>query len=113
MNWKKIPYYLPGVGLVTHTLKEYKNRKNKSPWYNLRESKDRRALGVYFLETGYLTFAILSKIYLGSYIGKGVTTGNWNPLNLNFKQKTEQIQENTNKKENNLEKTINYEDISK
>jgi len=108
MNWKKIPYYLPGVGLVTHTLKEYKNRKDKRPWYNLKDSKDRRALGIYFLETSYLTFAILSKIYLGSYIGKGFTTGDWSPLNLNFKEKTEQFQKNTNKGGNNLEKAIDY-----
>lgn len=104
MNWKKIPYYLPGVGLVMHTLKEHKNRKHKNPWYNLRESKDRKALGIYLLETGYLIFAILSKVYLGSYIGKGISTGDWNPLN--FKQKTEQFQENADKGRNNLEKTI-------
>ena len=103
MNWRKIPDYIPGVGLVSYGIREYKARKGKFPWYNLKESKDRKALGVYALEIGYLAFALSWKFYLG----KSVATGNWNPFEFNPKDKTELI----NEKKNSLEKSINYEEI--
>jgi hypothetical protein len=109
MNWKKIPYYLPGVGLVTHTIREIKERKGRRPIYNIKDPKDIRALSNYILQTGYLTLAILSKVYIGSYIGKGVSTGNWHPFHFNSKSKIEKIME----KKNNLGKTANYEELLK
>jgi hypothetical protein len=126
MNWKKIgnytlkilkkvPYYVPGVGLGTHIYREIKERKGKGrPWYNLKESKDRRALGNYILQTGYLTLAVSWKVWLGN----GIATGEWNPFHLISKDKIEQVEEipKKNKKvgrQNKLEKTIDYEESLK
>lgn len=58
MDWKKILYYVPGVGLGAHYIKERKERKGTCPWYDVRKAQDRKALGVYALETGLLAFAI-------------------------------------------------------
>jgi hypothetical protein len=118
MNLKKIGYkiltYLPGVGLAAYSVKEYKSRKGKNPAYNLKESKDRRALGVYALETGYLALAIAWKIY----VGNGIATGDWNPFDSNLKQEKEHMNKvmKENKKinkENYLEKTVNYKELIK
>jgi hypothetical protein len=112
MNWGKIWDYIPGVGLVTHTVREYKSRKGKNPGYNLKESKDRKALVSYIVQTGYIALAIGWKIYAGSYLGKGLSTGDWHPFKFDSKEKTEQIQKDTLKKKN-LEKTIGYEELLK
>lgn len=112
MNWKKIPYYIPGVGLATHTIKEYKSRRGKNPWYNLNKSEDRRALANYFVQAGYLSFAILWKVYAGSYLGKGINTGDWHPFRFNSKNKVELKVEDKIKKSSDLERTLNFEDIS-
>ena len=114
----KVPYYLPGVGLAVHTIKEYKSRRGRNPWYNVRESKDRRALANYVVQTGYLTLAILWKVYLGSYVGKAINTGDWHPFRFNEELKTEKFQETRNidkklEKERNLEKNIYLEEIIK
>lgn len=113
MKLGKIFDYAPGVGLVTHTVREYKSRKGKSPWYNLKEPKDRKALVSYVVQTGYIALAIGWKIYAGSYLGKGISTGDWHPFRFNSKDKIEQKIENNVNKENNLEKTINYEELLK
>lgn len=101
MNWKKLLYWVPGVGLATHIIKEYKTRKGKRPMYDLKETSDRRALGVYAIETGYLAFAILWKVY----VGNGLATGNWPPFYTNSKDKKE-IKYEESKKENKLEKEV-------
>jgi hypothetical protein len=96
------------VGLISHTLSEIKKRKGKNPVYNIKEPNDRKALGMYALEAGYLAFAIAWKVY----VGNGLVTGEWNPL----KYKNENIIEKERKnleKGNKLEKTINYEDLLK
>lgn len=111
MNWKKVPYYIPGVGLVTHTLREYKSRRGKKPWYNLKNSQDRKALSNYFVQAGYLSFAILWKVYAGSYLGKGISTGNWHPFRFNEKNKNEQVNKLVEKK--SLEKTLDYYEVLK
>lgn len=111
MNWKKIPYYIPGVGLATHTVREYKLRKGKNPWYNLKEPRDRKALANYLVQVGYLSFAILWKVYVGSYLGKGINTGDWHPFRfdskneteLNIEDKIESTIEDKIKKSNSLE----------
>ncbi|MCX6750679.1 MAG: hypothetical protein NTZ83_04435 [Candidatus Pacearchaeota archaeon] len=117
MNWKRVGYklltYTPGVGLIAYGIKEYKTRKGKSPWYNIKDSKDRRALGVYPLEVGYFALALSWKVWLGN----GIATGEWNPFKyFDSKPRTEQI-ENLSKKDKSkksqkpceLEKTIDYE----
>jgi len=105
MNWKKLLYYVPGVGFVAHTIREYKTRKGKNPWYNLKDSKDRKALGIYALEVSYFAFALLWKVY----VGNGIATRDWNPFHLVSKDKIER----TTEKESNLEKTIMYEEVKK
>ncbi len=113
MKWGKILDYTPGVGLVTHTVREYKSRKGKKPWYNLKESKDRKALVSYVVQTGYIALAIGWKVYAGSYLGKGISTGDWNPFRFDSKEKVEKIiQEKTDKK-NDLEKTLNCKEFFK
>ena len=107
MNWKKLLYYVPGVGLATHAIKEYKTRKDQRPWYDIREAKDRKALRVYAIETGYLAFAIAWKVWLGD----GIATKEWNPIQQirNYTEKRERRLE----KKNVLEKTIHYEELVK
>lgn len=113
MNWGKILDYTPGVGLVSHTMREYKSRKGKKPWYNLKEPQDRKALVSYVVQTGYIALAIGWKIYAGSYLGKGINTGDWHPFRFDSKDKVEQkIQEKENK-EKDLEKIINYQELLK
>lgn len=114
MDLKKALYYIPGVGLATHTVKEYNIRKGKAPWYNLKKPEDRKAIKIYALETGYLIFAILWK----AYIGKGIVTGNWHPFRFNSKYKIEQVQDISKRskrpeKQNDLEKTVHYEELLK
>jgi hypothetical protein len=113
MDWKKVPYYIPGVGLATHTIKEYKTRKGRNPWYNLKESKDRKALRLYAIEIGYFALALSWKVWLGN----GIATGEWNPLKyFDSKPKTEQVEDLSKKdkklkKLNNLEKNLNYDKL--
>jgi hypothetical protein len=113
MDFKKAGYklltYLPGVGLIAYGAKEIKTRKGKSPWYNLKEGKDRKALGVYALEVAYLAYALSWKVY----VGKGVATGNWNPFKFNDKDKTEQVEGVLDKKKKNLEKCVDYQELVK
>jgi hypothetical protein len=115
MDFKKAGYklltYVPGVGLVAYGIKEYKTRKNKSPWYDIRKSGDRKALGIYGLEIGWFALAISWKLWLGN----GIATGEWNPLKyFDSKQKTEQVEKIPKREKNNLEnKTLNYYELSK
>lgn len=101
MKLKKFLDYIPGVGLISYSVKEYRARKGKSPMYNIKETHDRRALGIYALEVGYFAFALSWKVYAGNVIA----TGDWNPIHMFSKQKIE----NSVEKKNNLEKTIDYE----
>ena len=103
MNWKKVLYYTPGVGLISHTANEIKKRRGKKPLYDLRKKEDLKALGSYLFQAG---FAIISKVIIGAYIGTGISTGNWNPVDH---VKNIFIE----KKENKLEKTILFEDVNK
>lgn len=105
MKLKKFLDYIPGVGLISYGVKEYKTRKGKKPMYDIKKAHDRRALGIYALEVGYFAFALSWKVYAGNVIA----TGDWNPFHIFSKQKTE----NTAEKKKNLEKTINYEEVSK
>lgn len=108
MDLKKILYWIPGVGLVNHGIKEYKTRKGKRPIYNLKEPHDRKALGMYAIETGYLAFAIAWKVY----VGNGIATGEWNPFKYSKGNVIERIERKL-EKQNELEKTIHYEEIFK
>jgi hypothetical protein len=105
MEWRKTLYYLPGIGLATHAIREYKTRKGKRPVYDIVNEKDRKALGIYVLETGLLALGIAWKVYLGN----GIATGEWNPFKYNSKEKIEKNVEN----KKNLEKAVKYEDILK
>jgi hypothetical protein len=119
MNWKKLLYYVPGVGLATHAINEYKTRKGQHHWYDIREAKDRKALGMYAVETGLFAFAIAWKVYFGN----GIVTGEWNPKSYFKKDYIEKIERektdsskinNKIQRKNNLEnKTIDYEHLLK
>jgi hypothetical protein len=118
MSWEKVKYYMkkglyyvPGVGLGIHIVREYRTRKGKHPWYNLREAKDRKALGMYAIETAYFTFAITSKVWLGD----GIATKEWNPIHQfkNYTEKREKNIERRLERKNELEKTVHYEELLK
>jgi hypothetical protein len=111
MNWKKLLYYVPGVGLATHAIKEYKTRKGQRPWYDIREAKDRKALGMYAVETGLLVFAISWKVWLGN----GIATKEWNPINQfkNYTEKRVERKERRLEKKNELEKNVYYDELVK
>jgi len=108
MDLKKILYWIPGVGLINHVVKEYKTRRGKRPIYNLKEPHDRRALGMYAIEAGYFALAISWKVWLGN----GIATGEWNPFKYNKENIIEKEGRNL-EKGNKLEKTINYEELLK
>ncbi len=115
MNLKKVGYYLkkgicylpritPGVGLVSLGVRDWKTRKKKSfPYYNFREKEDLAVIGKYIIQLGWLAFAI----FKAGVTYKGAE-GLINKIN-NSNHKTEK----TTEKENRLEKTINYYDVSK
>ena len=71
----------------------------------------RKALANYLVQVGYLSFAILWKVYIGSYLGKGINTGDWHPFRfdskneteLNIEDKIESTIEDKIKKSNSLE----------
>ena len=108
---KKGLYYVPGVGLATHAIKEYKTRKGQRPWYDIREARDRKALGMYAVETGLLAFAVSWKVWLGN----GIATKEWNPINQ-FRNYTEKREKNIDKRlerKCELEKTVHYEELLK
>ncbi len=79
--------------------------------YNIRNSKDIRALGNYVLQTSYLIFALSKAVSTGYVVYQGVSKGDWNPLHLILKEKTEKADKL--EKKSNLEKTIHYENILK
>jgi hypothetical protein len=113
MDFKKIGYkiltYIPGVGLAAYSIKQYKTRKGKSfPYYDLRKKEDLKALGGYALEVGWFALAIGWKVYFGN----GIATKEWNIINQ-FKNYTEKREERKTdlKKDSNLEKTVNYEEL--
>lgn len=97
MDWKKVGryslYVLPGYGAY----KEWKKPKDK-----------RSILGV----IGFSLYALplaLKIATLPIYVGAGIKTGEWKIRN-HFKNIVENIQE---KRENKLEKTIEYEEAVK
>lgn len=113
MDFKKAGYklltYLPIVGLVAYSIKERKTRKGKPfPYYDLRKKEDLKAIGIYALEIGYSVFAIGWKVYLGN----GIATGEWNPLNYFKSEKDLKRTEKVIEKKS-LEKTLNYNDFLK
>ena len=110
MKWRRITPYIPGIGLLSHTLKEIKKRKGRNPYYDLKEAEDRKAIRNYFIQTSYLAFAIASKFVIGAYIGTVISTGKWNPINNIKKIFTE---DKSNKNKGKLEKTILYEEAIK
>jgi hypothetical protein len=119
MNWKRVGYklltYTPGVGLIAYGAKEIKTRKGKNPWYDIRISEDRKALGVYAIEIGWFALALSWKVWLGN----GIATGEWNPLKyFDSKSKTEQVEDLSKKdrkaeRKGKLEKTIDYQELVK
>lgn len=112
MNLKKAGYklltYLPGVGLIAYSIKEYKTRKEKSPWYNIKDPKDRKALAIYPLEVGYFVLSLSWKIWLGN----GIDTGEWNPLHYFKSEKNIKKTEKPIEKKS-LEDSIKYYDLLK
>ncbi len=108
MKLKRVVPYIPGVGLVAHTASEIKKRRGKKPVYNLKDKNDRKALGKFAIQTGYLAIGLFYKLVIGVYIKNGLSMGEWNP----FKQKKEQVQEILEEKQGKLEeKTIDYSKI--
>ena len=108
---KRISYWLPGFGLGAHYIKERRERKGKRPWYNVKEAKDRKALGIYAIETGYLVLAIASKVW----VGDGIATKEWNPIQQikNYTERRERNIERRLKRRGELEKTVHYEKLLK
>ena len=105
---KKGLYYVPGVGLGAHYIKERRERKGKLPWYDIREAKDRKALGVYAVEIGYFALAVSWKVY----VGNGIATGNWPPFKYSRDREMHK-KELEMRKESVLEKTIHFDEIIK
>jgi hypothetical protein len=124
MNFKKVGYYLkkgfyyipritPGIGLVSLSIRDWKTRRyNPFPYYNLRKKEDWKVIGKYGIQVGWLAFAILKA---------GVTyKGAQSLINKisNSKDNTEQV-DNISKKDKRLErrgeleKSINYEELTK
>ena len=109
-----IPRILPGVGLISLGIRDWKTRKEKSfPYYNLKSKEDLKVLGRYAIQTGYLALCLIKA---------GVTYKGVESLvnKMNNKEKTEQAHETNemNKgkiegKESNLEKNIYLEEILK
>lgn len=114
MNWKKVGNYVlrgvPGVGLVSLGIREYKKRKGTPcPYYNLRKKEDRKAIGKFSFQVVYLFAAITYKVYLGHYLQQGASTKEWNP----FKQKRARMEQIQSIQENKLEKAVRYEESIK
>ena len=110
MGKKKWPYYLPGVGLAVHTIREYKSRKEKGfPWYNLKEAEDRKALKTFGVQTAYLIIPWILKIGIPLLIIK--SNGN-NKEQNNLDREINKTEQTIGKK-NTLEKTVNYQELLK
>ncbi len=100
-----IPRVLPGVGLISLGIRDWKTRKEKFfPYYNFRKKEDLKVIGKYAVQLAWLAFSVVKA---------GVVYKSVQSLINKTKeyQSIEQIQEI--KKECGLEKTINYEDASK
>ena len=96
MDWKKVGKYSLYVIPFYVAYKELKKPKG-----------ERSTLGTIGLSIYALGFAV-KFFFLPAFIGKGVSTGNWNP----FKQK-EEVEKIENSPESSLEKKINYEEAIK
>ncbi len=107
MDWKKAGnyalYVIPGYGVYDQVFRKHKG--------------ERSPLGV--IGSGIYTAGFLIKVaLLPAYLGKGVTTGNWNPFKFNSKDKIERVE---NMQEDNLrgikdkalEKSVMYHDLLK
>jgi hypothetical protein len=117
MDFKKTGYYLkkgvgyipriiPGVGLVSLGIRDWKTRRyNPFPYYNFRKKEDWKVIGKYAIQVGWLAFAVLKA---------GVTyKGVENLINKSddSKPKTEQVNRDSDKKENNLERALDYDKL--
>jgi hypothetical protein len=114
MSWKKALNYVPGVGLVSYSINEIKKRKGKRPIYNIKDKRDLMDLGKYVVQVGYLTSAIVLKFAIAYYVHQGISKGEWNPLKVIEEYREEKVikqKEHDLKKENKLEKTIEYDSI--
>lgn len=99
---KYIPRIIPGVGLGSLIVREYKKRKGTLfPYYNLRKKEDRITLGKYALQIGYLGFFLIK----ASFTYKGTQTL------INRIKESRNIEQVENKEDNKLEKTVYFNDI--
>jgi len=100
-----IPRILPGIGLISLGIREYKERKGTPfPYYNLRKKEDKIAMGKYAIQLGLL---------LGCVLKAGVIYKSTQSLTNKIEEKLsiERVENIQEKRENKLEKTIMYEDI--
>ncbi|MEK0337449.1 MAG: hypothetical protein QQN41_08460, partial [Nitrosopumilus sp.] len=104
-----LPRIIPGVGLTSLGIREYKKRKGTPfPYYNLRKKEDWKSIGKISFQVIYFFAAITYKVYIGRYIQQGVSTKEWNP----FKQKRAKTEQVQSIQENKLE-LIMYEEAIK
>lgn len=112
MNWKKVPYYIPLIGLIYHAWNERKERKGKKPIYNIKDPKDRKALGKYAFQICYLGIIWPLKIAGGLYVHQGISTGEWNPIKsvkeivVERREKSLERKERRFERQNGLEKNV-------
>lgn len=99
MDWKKAGNYalyaVPGYGVYDQLFKKHKG--------------ERSAAGIIFSSI-YTAGLVIKLALLPAYVSKGVSTGNWHPFRFNEKEKTEQI-EKISRKQKNLEKNVDYEEL--
>jgi len=115
MNWKKILSYIPGVGLVAHTLREIKERKEKPfPYYSLEKPEDKKAIKTFGIQTAYLTVPWIIKLGLLKLALLYYNGNSGKEQNKYQDKKIDSLEINRKiKNENQLEKTINYEELLK
>ena len=115
MNWKKTLSYIPGVGLVVHTLSEIKERKEKPfPYYNLEKPEDKKAIKTFGIETAYLTVPWIIKLGLLKLALLYYNGNSSKEQNKYQDKKTDSLEINQEiKKKNNLEKTVSYDELLK
>lgn len=100
---------------ITRAILYYTEYVVPGVWFyrELKRPKEERTTGRILLSSA-IAAGFVAKLTL-AYVGKGVTTGNWHPLQFNSKAKTEHVEEipkdNKVERQNGLEKTIDYEQL--
>ena len=103
---KYIPRIIPGVGLISLGIREYKGRKGTPfPYYNLRKKEDKIAIGKYVAQLGLIVWCVLKTGAIYKSV-QSLTNKIEERPNIERVEKTPTINEGGLEK-----KTIMYEDI--